>query len=350
MRPTDTTTLIRARAAITRAVTAPRPRAAGLTLAAVAAALLVIQAGGCVKPRQQPAGPKGVHLYVEGALARESGDREQAVESLETATRANPNLVMARVILGDLYKEDGEFEKAAEQYEALVRLDPYTSSNHYNLGVSYQFLQRLRESLASYRRAIKLDPRDWKAHMNLGLVYMALGESRPAARHARRGAELNPSSSVAQTNLGVVLDAAGNLGEAQSAYQRSLELNAAHTPTALNLVNNLLAQKKAGQAISVLQQVLRTEDSAPIRKRYGDALAMADRPDEAVAEYRAALERDTRYFPAMNAIGAVRVAQYNKGLQLDDAKRDEAVNAWRQSLEINPQQPRVRASLGQWEK
>ena len=41
----------------------------------------------------------------------------------------------------------------------------------------------------------------------------------------------------------------------------------------------------------------------------------------------------------------MRIAEYQKGLQLDDTKRDAALAAWRQSLEINPEQEDVKEKL-----
>ena len=42
--------------------------------------------------------------------------------------------------------------------------------------------------------------------------------------------------------------------------------------------------------------------------------------------------------------------QYQAGMELDDKKRDKALDPWRQSLEINPRQPKVKTALEQWEK
>src|SRR5687768_7711212 len=47
-------------------------------------------------------GPKGVDRYVKAVQAYQSGNREGAVTNLVAATRTNPDLIMARVMLGDL--------------------------------------------------------------------------------------------------------------------------------------------------------------------------------------------------------------------------------------------------------
>src|SRR3954466_12902686 len=91
---------------------------------------------GCARsqPRYKP--PVGVDEYIDAVLAQRGGDTGRAIESLEAATRRNPELTMARSMLGDLYKDQGEYQKAAQQYEVLTKLDPYTGRNYFKLGVA----------------------------------------------------------------------------------------------------------------------------------------------------------------------------------------------------------------------
>ena len=292
--------------------------------------------------------PRAVAGYVEAVEARQRGDTDAAIRHLETATKVNPDLTMAREMLGDLYRSEGEYEKATVQYEAMVRLDPYTALNHYKLGVSYHFLQRLKEAAASYERAIKLDPKDADAHMNVGLVYLAMGQLDDAVRYAEKATLLKPNSATAFSNLGVVLEARGDFARAESAYRRSLDLDSTQTETLLNLGANLMKQGKTADAVSIMERVVQQSDTPPIRKRYGDALARAGKYDAAVKQYEAALAKDPQYYPAMNEIGWVRIAEYRKGLELEDAKRITALEMWRKSLEVNRDQPRIETAIKDW--
>jgi tetratricopeptide (TPR) repeat protein len=301
---------------------------------------------GCArKAAPLPPPPKAVNMYVAGAVALQQGEREQAVQKLLDATTANPRLVMARELLGDLFREMGDLARAETEYEALVKLDPYTASSWRRLGVAQHLLNKLLKAEASYLRAIKLDPADWESHMNVGVVYFALGRRDDAIRMATRATEIMPGSAVAWSNLGAVLDASTRYVDAEKAYRKSLELDTNQPTLLLNLSTNLLLQKKPAEAVSVLEQLVKTRDSAQARKRYGDALLMVKRDAEAEAQYRKALEQDPGHCAALNAIAALRIAEYKKGLQLDDAKRDAALAAWRQSLEIDPEQQDVKEKL-----
>ena len=181
--------------------------------------------------------------------------------------------------------------------------------------------------------------------MNVGVVYFALGRRDDAIRMATSATEIMPGSAVAWSNLGAVLDASARYVDAEKAYRKSLELDTNQPTLLLNLSTNLLLQKKPAEAVSVLEQLVKTRDSAQARKRYGDALLMVKRDAEAEAQYRKALELDPGHCAALNAIAALRIAEYQKSMQLDETKRDAALAAWRQSLEIDPGQQDVQEKL-----
>jgi tetratricopeptide (TPR) repeat protein len=116
----------------------------------------------------------------------------------------------------------------------------------------------------------------------------------------------------------------------------------------MNLGINLTAQGRANDAVSVFEQALRRDPSAVVHKRYGDALQLSGRLDDAMVQYDAALAQNPEYFQALNEKGNTLVQVYKKGLELDDDLIRSALAVWRQSLAINPRQPRVQASVQQW--
>jgi tetratricopeptide (TPR) repeat protein len=292
--------------------------------------------------------PRGVDLYVAGVKAYQSGDTKLAQSRFEQATSVNPNLRMARSMLGDIYRSQGDYDRARQQYEILVKLDPYGSENYYRLGVTYQFLQRIEDAIASYLRALNIQPRDMRSSMNLGLCYLSLNQREDAVKYLRRATQLSPTWADAWTNLGVALDAQGDLAGAEKAYKRALELNRNQNLALLNLGANLIRQNKGGEAVSVMEEAIKRADNAPTRTRYGHALALAKRFSDALLQFQFALKFDPRYYPAHNERGTTLIAQYEKGLELDDNLRQQALEAWIQSLKIYPNQPPVRQAIKQW--
>jgi len=312
----------------------------GIALVAAGAIGLV----GCSSSGSSGHAPKGIDRYVKAVQAYQAGDKDRAMQNLVAATRTNPDLIMARLMLGDLYRESGDYNNAVNQYEHLVKLDPYTWSNFYKLGVSYQFLERLREAADSYNRALKLNPDDPNSNMNLGLVYLYLGNADDAVKYTERATLLDPKSAAAYSNLGVSLDARGEFARAEAAYRHSLDLDPDNATTLLNLGTNLIAQNKGAEAVDILERVIKSADTPLHRKRYGDALVKAGRYDDAIKQYEEALKLNPKYYPAMNEIGWAKISEYKNNLELDEAKREEALAIWNQSLEINPDQPKITAA------
>jgi tetratricopeptide (TPR) repeat protein len=293
--------------------------------------------------------PANVDKYVDGAKAYRAGNNDEAVSKLEAATSANPKLITARSLLGDLYKERGDYSKAADQYSAVTELDPYTARNFYKLGVAQHLMQKLNDAAASYAHAIRLDPKDWESHMNLGLVDLAKGLKDDAIGHMSQATLINPGSGAAFGNLAIALDSLGRLTEAEAAYKRALELDPNDTASMGNLGKNLMRQKKSDQAVAVLRKLADMTESASARKLYGDALVQAHRHDDAIQQYQGILKEDKKYYPALNGIASAMIGKYEQSLQVDDKQKAAAINAWRQSLALNPQQPKVEEQLKKWQ-
>ena len=70
-------------------------------------------------------------------------------------------------------------------------------------------------------------------------------------------------------------------------------------PVSRETILEWIAQGRANEAVSVMEQALRNDDSPPVRKRYGDALLMAKRYDDAIEQYDAALRQNPRYLAAL---------------------------------------------------
>ena len=304
---------------------------------------------GCQPHRASFAPPKAVDRYVEGAELLQEGRQQQAIEALQQAVDENPDLISPRTLLGQLYRTSGEFQQALTQYQNLVRLDPYTVSNHYYLGLCYHFLNRLTEAQDAYLDALQLDPRDFKSNMNLGLVKLALGENSDAVHYLHVATEINPKSRAAWSNYAVALDAMGEYPKAEQCYRRSLELDSDNTAALLDFGTNLLLQNKTSEAITILGPLSKRLNTPMAHKRYADALAQSKKFDQAKEEYHTTLNLNPRYYPAFNALGDIAIDQYEKGLELDESLHSEAMDNWRKSLAVDPDQPAVTEKVKKWE-
>jgi tetratricopeptide (TPR) repeat protein len=309
----------------------------------------LILVAGCRPQAARFQSPKAVDRYVEGAELLQEGRQQQAIEALQQAVDENPDLISPRTLLGQLYRTSGEFQQALTQYQNLVRLDPYTVSNHYYLGLCYHFLNRLTEAQEAYLDALHLDPRDFKSNMNLGLVKLALGENADAVHYLHVATEINPKSAPAWSNYGVALDAMGDYPKAEECYRHSLELDSDNTAALLDFGTNLLLQNKTSEAITILGPLSKRLNTPMAHKRYADALAQSKKFDAAKDEYHATLNLNPRYYPALNALGDIAINQYEQGLELDESLHSEAMDDWKKSLAVDPDQPEITEKVKKWE-
>jgi len=315
--------------------------------AAFAITFTTLLAGCATGPRARP---KAVDTYVAGARAYQAGDKDKALATLVSAIDQNPDLVMARSITGDIYRSRGDYKDAAAQYEALTRLDPYTPANHYYLGLCYQFLNRFADAAASYLRALQLNPKDARSSTSLGSVYLMLGQIDDALRYLQRATEQDPNNADAWANYAAALDARQDYPKAETAYRKSLELNSDQPATLINFGTNLILQGRPQEAVNILQQAVQKSDTPLAHQRLGDAYAANKKYDDAIKQYEAALKLDPNYYPAMNEQARVLIAQYRAELELDDAKRKRALDLWKKSLALKPDQPKIKQWMQEVEK
>jgi Tfp pilus assembly protein PilF len=293
--------------------------------------------------------PVAVDQYVDGYQAYQRGDTQTAVRELEKAVEKNPNLLMARITLGEIYRKQNDYNAAVRQYEVLAEKDAYTISNHYYLGVSYQFLTRYSESLAAYLRGLSVDAKDFGSNMNLGTVYLAVGNTENAVKYLDKATQINPRSAVAWSNLGVALDARSSYVLAETAYRKALELDTSSLPTLQNLAANLMLQKKVGEGIYLWEQIVARNKTSFTQTRLAEAYTQGAEFSRATEQVDEVLQRDPRYVPAVNAKAFVLARQYDLGGMINDAQRSEAVKLWRLSLQLNTGQPKVRDLLKKYD-
>jgi len=304
--------------------------------------------GGCLHSHPEAQPDRATVRYVQGALAYQHGDAETAVSELNEAVQENPDLTMAHVLLGDIYRSRSAFRDAADHYEIAVRLDPYDYKNHYNLGITYQFLSRLQEAVACYLRALKLKPTDLNSNMNLGLVYLTLNQPDDALAMMQRAVKIDPKSPAAHCNLGVALEAKGNFAAAELEYRRAVELDSQSPVALMNLAGNLIRQGHGADAVGVMRAELKLSDTTVARKRYGDALVLDGRDDDAYRQYAEALRRKPDYWQALNQTGMILLRKYVAGSELEEDVRKQAIATWQRSLELNPNQRDLQALINKW--
>ena len=166
-----------------------------------------------------------------------------------------------------------------------------------------------QDSLTLFGHAVEVSTNNPVAHYNLGVELMLI-QGRPAEAAAQfletirtheAGARYNEVHR-AHNNLGYILNNYGRWNEASNWLAQGLALRQDDAELNLNFGRTLLGLSNAPAAVLHLAKVARMlTNSAEPGVLLGQALAMANRPGEASAQFRATLAAHTNSVETLNA-------------------------------------------------
>lgn len=311
-------------------------------LALVAAGLTL---GGC------QTGSSRARAHVEqGKELLEKGLTESALAAFTLAIEENPRLTEAHMGVGDVHRQRGDYEAASRAYEQATRLQPNSFDAHYYLGLMQQFLGRLSEAVRSYLRALTINPDDFDANKNLASAYLQLGRPSDALPYAERAVYINPQSQVAWANLAATQSLLNQYDKAVDSYRQATELGEYAEPVLLGLADAHIRLGNYERAMITLESLIRTQASATAYERLGYAQFKLRRFTESLASFRSAVELDPNDPASLNGLGVCLMTLYIQGGRTDLTQRDDALDAWRKSLQIKPDQPRILDLLSRYQR
>ncbi len=299
---------------------------------------------------------RAIDYYVVGQLAYERQDYGAALAELKKALEVNPKLSVAHAAVGDVYRKQGRYDLAASAYEQACRSDPTAFRPHYNLGVMYQLLagaaesaqaaaEYIRKAVQVYLRALLLQPEDFETNLNLSACYFQQGKLDLAEQYCLAAVRIDPHHPYAHSNLGLIYDAQDRPEEAIRAFRDSLEREI-HQPRVLeNLGTIYMRMGRLGEAIKAFQLSVEQDPSAAGPwEQMGTCYYHQGKWPQALAAYEKALQLNPESPTAYRGLGVVRMTQFVMDRSRGDL-RDQALGAWRRSLELKADQDDLRRLL-----
>ena len=311
--------------------------AAGLV--AVGAALI----SGCAAANRS----RAEQLLGEGTRLLEEHDLEAALRELEAATQLSPQLAVAHSKMGIIYRRMGDYDRAIDCFAEAVRWAPRSFDDTFNLAQLYHFTKRLHDAVEAYLYACDLRPDNFDANLNLGVCYQQLGDYNQSAERFQQTIAIDGDRPHAYVNLGVAYDRQGKYYESIKAYKAALERDN-HQPLVLvNLAYTYLNQGRHKLASKSLEQAVKMDPSLPaVHEAMGYCLFRMQNYERAGASYQEALALDPRLHSAYAGLGSIEMLKCLN--QNKDAERERALEYWHRSLELNPDQPRIRRLIDKY--
>jgi tetratricopeptide (TPR) repeat protein len=198
--------------------------------------------------------------------------------------------------LAQLHLDD---EKAIGLLERAVRTTPNNAAAHKALGRAYAENGRDAEGYAELVIALLLNPDDVESLTALGTWHLTADQPARSVDALERAVGIDPTNRLAVHALAGALIRIGRVSEGQQRLQESERLQAqaieddrrVKTAAVLRLNAEMrMAERDYAGAVDIWRQAfLLQPGTAAVHLRLAEALAAANRPDEAVAEYLTAI-------------------------------------------------------------
>ena len=290
-------------------------------------------------------GPRIVPALQAMSRALDAWDRErapepapavQAMRGLEELAKGMPLIPLAAYRPGFEQLARGEFRSAIEAFRRAASTDPLvrgavdgSSEAHRVRGIVYWARSEYGKSIEQLEAAIRTHPGDERSRLALFRVLSSAGRDADAQRALEGTLRAIPASGRAHWWLATSYERVNRFADARREYEQAATTAVAGRSQLLGIVGRLAsgAADNAG-AIDALTRAVAGDPGNPLWHRLlAGAHLLEDHPDEALAEFAAALRLDPRDAAAHLGVGQIH---------LNAGRNAEAVAALRRATELNP--------------
>jgi len=295
--------------------------------------------------------PKNVDaLRAASRIHLDAQSNDKAISLLETLVSIETGDSGARNDLGAAYAATSRFVEAETQFKAVLSVEPSNVSAMTGLANVMLKSGRSEEAMVLLQKAVSSSTPAYEPLFLLGSTYNSSGQAEKAVHVLEKAVKLSPADPEAWYQLASAYGKLGRLQERREA-----------------LASFKLARERAQQSKSVLRETASAVENAGNLVRQGNLR-------EAARVLEAALEKDSSnsdllfrtasvYFDLKGygrarslVTEAIRIApsewqyEYLRGLiEKDDRRFEQARNAFRTALRLNPKAPDVHNQLGDLE-
>ncbi len=314
---------------------------------------------GCAQENQ------AVKLYVDALSHRELNENKQAVEKLNASVQANQRFSLAYSLLGEIYQQANNYDESAAAYEKAAQLNPWSFSDYFNLGRVYQVMRKFTQAVKAYARACELEPSHLEAHKNTAKCYYEIKDYDNALVYGQRAVEIDPNVSGIQKLLGNIYGSQKDYSQAIAAYKRALEIDSNNPDVMTSLAVAYLKSNRNEPAKELLRSVVQIQpdnnkayqylgycylqlyykvnQSYKVAGESGENTVeletqLTDFMSSSILSYQQAIMIDENDWEAYRGLGVAYILEAIKSK--DSELKAKAVEQWRLSLKIKPDQDR----------
>lgn len=207
--------------------------------------------------------------------------------------------------LGNAQQTAGHPDLAADSFARLAALAPWETDALFSLGQSLAKQGKLAEAVRALRQGADRNPESAAAFNDLGSALLRMRDLPGAETALREAVRIQPEFSSIRMNLADALIRQGKLPEAQEQLEEAIRIGGRGETAEAEWFATLLATGSAEQALKAWHASF-AHQVAGAHNNLGTILASQNKPDDAIREYRLAVEGDPQS----------ALAQFNLGLTL----------------------------------
>jgi tetratricopeptide (TPR) repeat protein len=283
-------------------------------------------------------GPQVGRALTAMSRALDVWDREdakpgiQAKRGLEEAAKGLPLLPLAAYRPGFELIAKGELHPAVEELRRAASIDPLVigapSEARRVQALVYFAESEFEKSIEQFEAAIRMNPADERSRLALYRVLSAAGREGDAQRALQDALRAIPASARTHWWLATSYERVNRFADARHEYEQAASMAVAGRSHLLATVGRLASGAADGNgAIDAFARAVADDPANPAWHRLlAGALVLGDRPDEALAEFAAALRIDPRDAGAHFGVGQIH---------LNAGRNAEAVESLRRATELN---------------
>ena len=260
---------------------------------------------------------------------------QSATENAKQAVALDNQLAPAYITLGRLYDGAGQKDLAIQELNTALRLDPLNADATLSLGTAFEHAGRIRDAEALFKKAVNLRPDYWDGYSRLAAFYTKQGRYAEAEAQYRKAIANAPDNAILFGNFGVLLYNMQKRDEARAMYQKSIDISPTY-PSYSNLGELDMEDGRYTEAAQLFEKALKLNDRD---YHVWTNLAVAyehssgwDAKARGTLEHAAELAEDIRKQRPQDSGVLADLATYYGKL----GRKDAALQRLRQALALSP--------------
>jgi putative PEP-CTERM system TPR-repeat lipoprotein len=243
----------------------------------------------------QPGNPNASQNLASLALI--DGNRDQARQLLQASIQKNPGYIQTILRLVDLDLQDGQVKQAENSLKDALDKNPTSLALRLALGNFYLSQRKPEMTLKLTEEALPKHPNDPRILELQGVAQLQMGQPNLAITALQNATNVAPNSPSSHFQLALAYEQLNNLARASQELQAAQKLAPNFGPAKFAQARLLAKAGKLDDAQALLEQLAAAYPNDPsVMALKGDLALGQNRPQEAVALYKAALAKQEANF------------------------------------------------------